>query len=116
LPGATGGTITVVDLDTEMYHWTAYLLPTAQSLPFPVIPADIGFPSTDRISTFDLMKFDIPGATAEGLTAQIDQLWHRWPHDPALLPDGGAGRVTASYISGLVTDPSAAAGLMVRKR
>jgi hypothetical protein len=101
--GGTGGTITVVDLNTDNYHWTAYLPPTATSLPFPVIPADIGFPSTDSVSTFDLMKFDIPGATAEGLTAQIDQLWHRWPHDAALLPDGGAGRITASYIRGLVT-------------
>jgi hypothetical protein len=99
--GGTGGTITVVDLNTAKYHWTAYLPPTAQSLPFPVIPADIGFPSAESVSTFDLMKFDIPGATAAGLTPQIDQLWHRWPHDPALLPAGGAGAIRASYISGL---------------
>jgi hypothetical protein len=99
--GGTGGTITVLDLSTDKYHWTAYLGPAAQSLPFPVIPADIGFPSSQQVSGFDLMKFDIPGATAAGLTPQIDQLWHRWPSDPALLPDTGAGEIRASYIMGL---------------
>lgn len=107
--GGTSGTMIVMQLLTDSFEWDAYLPPTATALAFPVIPADIGFPRAPMVYDVRLMRIDVPGATAVGLTPAIDQTWRRWPHDAALFPASGNRMAEARYISGLVTDPSAAA-------
>lgn len=107
--GGTEGTMIVVELTADSVQWDAYLPPTATSLAFPVIPADIGFPLSPMVGTVDVMRLDVPGATAVGLTPAIDQTWRRWPDDPVLLPASGNRMAKVSYISGLVTAPSARA-------
>jgi hypothetical protein len=99
--GGTGGTMIVVELSADSFRWDGYLPATATSLSFPVIPADIGFPQAMMIGSVDVMKLDVPGATAVGLTPAIDQTWRKWPEDPALLPAAGNRRAKASFISGL---------------
>ena len=104
--GGTTGTMIVVQVLTDSFEWDAYLPPTATSLAFPVIPADIGFPRTFTVYDVRIMRIDVPGATAVGLTPAIDQTWRRWPHDAALFPASGNRMAEARYISGLFTDPS----------
>lgn len=103
--GGSGGTMIIVHLSSEEFTWDAYLPPTATSLAFPTIPADIGFSTSRRVYTVDVTRIDVPGATAVGLTPTIDQIWRRWPSDPALLPASGNRMAQASYISGFVTAP-----------
>jgi hypothetical protein len=107
--GGTGGAMIVVELITDSFEWDAYLPATATSLALPVIPADIGFPRAPTVYDVRLMRLDVPGATAVGLTPAIDQTWRRWPHDAALLPASGNRMAEAHFISGLVTDSPAAA-------
>jgi hypothetical protein len=105
--GGTSGTMIVVHLRTDSFEWDAYLPPTATALAFPVIPADIGFPRAPRVYDVQVVRIDVPGATAVGLTPAIDQTWRRWPHDAALFPASGNRIAAARYVSGLVADPSA---------
>ena len=107
--GGNSGTMIVMQLLTDSFEWDAYLPPSATALALPVIPADIGFPRTPTVYQVRLMRIDVPGATAVGLTPTIDRTWRRWPHDPALFPASGNRMAEASFISGFVTDPSATA-------
>jgi len=107
--GGTSGTMIVMQLLTDSFEWDAYLPPTATALAFPVIPADIGFPRAPTVYDVRLMRIDVPGATAVGLTPAIDQTWRRWPRDAALFPASGNRMAEARYISGFVTDPTATA-------
>jgi hypothetical protein len=106
--GDASGTMIVVQLLADSFEWDAYLPPTATSLAFPVIPADIGFPRTPMVGDVRLRRIDVSGATAVGLTPAIDQTWRRWPHDAALFPASGNRMAEARFLSGLVTAPSAA--------
>lgn len=103
--GDATGTMIVIGLQTDSFEWDAYLPPTATSLAFPVIPADIGFPPSPMVYDVRLRRIDVPGATAAGLTPAIDQAWRHWPHDAAVFPASGNRMAEARYISGLVTAP-----------
>jgi hypothetical protein len=107
--GGTSGTMIVVRLLTDSFEWDAYLPPTATALTFPVIPADIGFPQAPMVQDVRLMRIDVAGATAVGLSPAIDQIWRRWPRDGAVFPPSGNRIAEARYLSGFVTDPSAIA-------
>jgi hypothetical protein len=105
--GGDSGTMIVVHVSTDSFQWDAYLPSSATKVSFPVIPADIGFPRAPRVYTVGVMRIDVPGATAVGLTPVIDQAWRQWPRDPALFPASGNRIAAASFVSGLVADPSA---------
>jgi len=104
--GGTAGTITVASIRAGPVQWDAYLAPTANSLEFPALPADLGVPVPTYFDQVDLIKFDIPQATTATIAQSIDQSWRRWPYDATLLPDTGSRFAKAEYLLGAFTGPS----------
>jgi hypothetical protein len=98
--GATGGTVTIVEVSTGNVKWDAFLAPTATSLTFPAIPADLGVPVPTQFDSVIITTLDVPGASLASVVGTIDQSSRRWPYDPALMPAAGGGRARIEYFVG----------------
>ncbi len=87
--GSAGTLITVEAVDISGLEWRAYLDPSATALEFPALPADLGLAQPSQ--TFDAIvtKYDIPGATAAGITQTLQRVLSA-PLDAALLPPEGS--------------------------
>lgn len=59
--GGTGGTLLAVEAIAGMLQWNAYTEPSATSVTFPALPADLGVPLPARFAVVTVAKLDIGG-------------------------------------------------------
>ncbi|HEX7841387.1 MAG TPA: hypothetical protein VF469_28105 [Kofleriaceae bacterium] len=99
--GEGQGTILAVEITSGQVQWDAYLAPSATSVTFPALPADLGAPVPQSFDFASVARLDIPGATTADLVPTIDRAWPSWPNDPTLFPAAGAGMARIVYSIGL---------------
>lgn len=99
--GEGQGTILAVEITSGQVQWDAYLAPSATSVTFPALPADLGVPVPQSFDFASVARLDIPGATTADLVPTIDRTWPSWPHDPTVFPAAGAGMARIVYSIGL---------------
>jgi hypothetical protein len=97
--GGTGGTVLAVEAVAGMLQWDAYTQPSATSVTFPSLPADLGVPRPASFAVVTVAKLDIPGATAD--TARtLDRTWQLWPNSVDLVSPSGGSMTRALYLPG----------------
>jgi len=109
----SGGTLLAVAANAGTVQWDAYLEPSATSLSFPALPADLGVPVPKAFDYASVRRYSVPGATTPGLARTFDRIGTFWPHDSALLPpEGGAmsGILYSAALGPPVTAASADVG------
>lgn len=99
--GGTGGTTIAVEATAGMLQWNAYADPSATSVHFPAIPADLPVPMPASFAVVSVTKLDVPGTTAGTLARTFDRTWVQWPNLAELAPPGGSSRARILYIVGL---------------
>jgi len=88
--GGTGGTVISTFRSDLANTWQAFLPPTATSLAFPALPADLGVTLPTFAFKGLIAKVDVPGTTASELIRALDLAQDDWPHAPGLVSsDGG---------------------------
>lgn len=97
--GSSGGSWIAVEAITGMLQWNAYVSPSATSVTFPALPADLGVPTPSAFDVVLVTKLDVPGVTAEDLARRFDRSWNDWPHLAELLPAEGSSRAQIRYIA-----------------
>ena len=95
------GTIIVVETITGNVQWDAYLDPSASSVAFPALPADLGITTPDHFDFASVNKLEVPGATRVDVARTIDRTWALWPHDASLFPAAGSASARILYSVGL---------------
>jgi hypothetical protein len=96
--GGTRGTLLAVEAIAGMLQWNAYPDPSATSVAFPALPADIGVPLPARFAVVTVAKVDIPGTTTAEVARTFDRTWALWPNSPDLVPLAGGSMARAVYI------------------
>ncbi len=97
----TRGSVLVVETITGNVQWNAYLAPSATSVAFPALPADLGIPTPTRFDVASVARIDVPGAPLADLLRTIDRTWALWPHDASLFPAAGSSVARILYAAGL---------------
>jgi hypothetical protein len=98
--GGTGGTLLAVEAIAGMLQWSAYTDPSATSVTFPTLPADLGVPLPARFAVVTVAKVDIPGATTAEVARTFDRTWPLWPNSADLVPLAGGSMARAVYVPG----------------
>jgi hypothetical protein len=96
--GGSGGTLIAVEATASMLQWNAYTEPSATSVTFPMLPADLGVPLPPRFALVTVAKLDIPGAAAADIARTLDRTWNLWPNSAALVPPAGGGMARMLYL------------------
>lgn len=96
--GGDGGTLLAVEATASLLQWTAYTEPSATSVSFPVLPADLGVPLPARFAFVTVTRLDIPGAAIADVARTLDRTWNLWPNSAGLVPPAGGGMARILYI------------------
>jgi hypothetical protein len=98
--GGTTGTLLAVEATAGMLQWNAYTDPSATSVTFPALPADLGVPRPAGFAVVTVARLDIHGANTADIARTFDRTWQLWPNSADLVPATGGGMARMLYLPG----------------